>query len=325
MPESPERLSGSQTSRETGSAKDFLEEGGSLLPPPLRQTIRIWPASTAVVFGIIAANVLLLWALGLLPWQAHGPKEIGDDMLPALVDLMASERAEKCNSLVETLAEFRAGKPYEVEELGWGTNCKLVAKGSPDKKFTVGGFQLPTMENCRILRDDLQEKVEQHENNQAVKVKLYCGEDGKPTTNPDDSVRLAAQIELRRRLPDVVKAVNEGRVSANISECYFGVKEQIVAMAEEARKLRCNVLDADMKVPRVTWDALWERSALKEELEDFRKENADLWEKLAKEDNVTVLFAQFTDEAKERACADSAEPTLTTIRTAAQTAARTCF
>jgi len=257
----------------------------------------------------------------------HSPDEIAAQMLPALEDMAAVERAERCSELVQQRSEYRAGKPYVVKPVSeyLAEKCSVVAEGRPGEKSSLGGFALSQFEDCSVLRKDFEERLSQHENNTDVKVRLYCGADGRPEAMPDDGARLAAQTELRKRLPQVVKTVNEGGISPDISSCYFGVKSSVIKSSEEMRKVRCKVLSADMNVPGVTYDALWERAAIADELEQFRTEHAEEWETRADSGETSILLDRFTMEQKEAACAESNAPSMATVSAASATAALTCM
>ena len=304
-----------------------MTDGGATQSPPLR-TKRPWILVVLLflIFLVVAAHAAWFFVTSTRQ-AAHSPETVSASMLPALEDLAAVQRAERCSELLEQLAEFKAGKPYVVQPVSEYSQdrCEVVAKGKPEEKFSVGGFRLSQWVPCDQARKDFDTNVSNHENNLEVKVKLYCGPDGKPSVEADQSALLAAQAQLQKRLPNVVKAVNEGRISSDISACYFGVKAQVSATAEEMRKLRCKVLTADMAVPRVTYDALWERAALMDELEQFKKENSEEWESLSKTDGVTLLLERFTSEARETACAETNEPSVATISAAAAIAAQTCM
>ena len=314
----------------TGTA-DSGSESNVNKPPRVRSGLpdvrRAWSLPVLLTLILLVLCALAVWQVFTAMGAIHSPKVIAASMLPALEDLAAVERAERCSELLEQLGEFRAGKPYVVQPVNEYSQdtCEVVAKGKPDEKFAVGGFHLPQWVACEQVRKDFETNVSNHENNLEVKVTLYCGPDGRPSVTADQSALLGAQAQLQKRLPDVVKAVNDGRISADIETCYFGVKAQVSNTAEDMRKLRCKVLSADMEVPRVTYDALWERAALMDELEQFKKENAEEWESLSKSDDVTVLLERFTAKARETACAETNEPSIATISAAAAIAAQTCM
>lgn len=266
-------------------------------------------------------HVFIVGALALVACRGklHSPDKIAAEMLPVLVDLEAVDKAERCEGLLKRSEEFEAGKPYVVVPT-FGESCKVVSKSKPDRSVH-GDFVLPSHEAC----DELQESAQRHENNLRAKIKLACGADGKPTTEPDASVQLAARISLRERLAATVKAANSGSISAEISNCYFGVKQEMLKIASGIRQSRCTAIKDAEQVKGVTFDALWTHARLHPDLMEYQKTHGEAWEKATKEKKHKELFEQFDEEAKNNACSPKTERDLAAQRLAAKTAAETCM
>ena len=206
------------------------------------------------------------------------PEAIADEMMPVLLDLEVVGRADRCEDLTGKLAEFRAAKPFVVETV-YGDHCRVTSKGKPAAVIEVSGFSLESGD-CGKIRQKHEERVDNHENNLRVRAALECGPDGKPATEPDDSVKLAAAMTLRKKLPDVVKAVHEGKLSPEIQTCYFRMQEYVTNIGEEVRKKRCAVMTHDMVVPRVTYNAIFRRAQLEGELEEWKRDHKEIVDSL---------------------------------------------
>lgn len=258
-------------------------------------------------------------ALAACHGKIHSPDKIGTEMLPVLVDLEAINRAERCEEHLKRATEFEAGKPYEVVPT-FGDFCKVVSKSKPDKTVH-GDFVLPGHSACA----DLVDTAQRYDNNLHAKIKLACGADGKPTTDPDASVQLAARLALRERLPATVKAANSGSISAEISSCYFGVKQEMLKIANGIRQSRCTAINEAMLLKGLTFDAFWTHAHLHQDFDEYQKTHEEAWTKATQEKKQTELFEQFDEEAKDKACSPKMERDLVAQRLAARTAAETCM
>ncbi len=260
-------------------------------------------------------------ALSLVACQGklHSPDRIAQEMLPVLIDFESVNRAERCEELLKLSDDFESGKPYEVVGLSSG-NCKIVSKTNPDKSV-YGDLVFPSDDNC----NDVSKAIAQHENNLRAKIQLACGPDGKPTTAPDASVQLAARLALRDRLAETVKAANGGEISAEISKCYFGVKQEMLKVATAIKKSRCEAINNAEKIKNFTFDALWTHAHLNSEVTEYQKTHSEAWEKASKEQKLPELFSQFNQDAKSKACSPKTERDLADQRLAATTAAETCM
>lgn len=303
------------------------EQGGRRRDAPTKPTS---PHRGGGLFGVFSALLLaiigaVLAAQFFLEWRKQAdPRDLAREMMPVLVDLAALERAERCLDLTNARTEFLAGMPYNIKTKYSNINkCSVESEGAP-KATSFGGFPLPSYEDCDELKAEFPKSVERHENNLKVKAKLACDSNGKPTLEPDDSVRLSAQTALRAKLPSVARAVASGEISPEIEKCYNHVKEQLAATAEEERQLRCKIMTADFEVANITFDAIWTRARLHDELEAYRREHEIAWEAAQKADKVSFFYDLFTDDAKRKAC-QGGDTSFSSQRAAALAAAATCL
>ena len=284
------------------------------------------PATIAL--GLLGLAVIMLGAISYrsIRGNIHDPTDVSKEMLPALLDEAAINRAVRCDHLLDQLKEFQAGKPYVAQPIPGSVTqrCKAVSMGQP-AGLSHGGFFLDSFEDCTKLQADLPKDLARHENDLVVKTKLFCSADGKPTTEPDDSAQLAAQIELKDNLARVVKNVNSGTVSARIFACYTDVKKELVQSSERIRKVRCDLLTKDTKLPNVTYAALMDHAYLHERYEQYKKENEALHDQLSKQDKDSDFYDMFIESEKTKACQTEAESPLEAQQAAAGTAAATCM
>jgi len=279
--------------------------------------------------GVIFTAAAVLLLLGVIAWkqirgQTRDPADISAEMMPVLLDVAATERARKCDEFLGNLAEFREAKPFEIAVITEDV-CRLVPKGKPDS-VVAGGFYVTQFEDCGKLKTRLPNALADHENNLDVKARLYCSKERKPSLDTDDeSVRLAAELSLGAKLPAVVTRVNDGRTSPRIKRCYFEVKAHLLEAEKRVRKLRCSVITSDAEVAKVTYDAVWSRARLKGRLEDYQKENKELWEALSKQDKERQFFDRFTAHQRTKACRDEDAPSLEEQEKAADLALETCL
>jgi len=248
--------------------------------------------------------------------------------MPVLLDLAATERAHKCRLLLLDQEAIAAAKPFEVVVEGWNSSkCSLKPRDrSEEFVYKVGGFELLSYKDCDQVRASLADELPRYENNLNVRAALFCGADGKPTVEPDNAVKLEANVELSRRLPEVVRRVNQGIISAEISDCYFGVKSQLSKLSEPTNALRCKILTSDLAVEGVTYAALWERAQIEGDLSAYKLDNSEMWNQAQRNDTVSVFYDRFTLDAKDRACAEEQdEQSLTAQRDAVRIAADTCL
>jgi len=276
-------------------------------------------------FSLIMALGLITLLTGCSGGKAN-PSAVQKELLPVLVDLAATKRAERCSDLLRNKADIAAAKPFKIEVV-YGDRCKLSGTGKLKVKAygSVGGFAMKSYDSCADVRKHLKEGLPRHENDLRVKTTLFCGKDGKPTMEPDIAVRLAARSELKDRLPSVVQSVNEGKISASISDCYFSVKEQLTKTESDANELRCKVMKHDYKVKGVTYAAIWERAQIYEKLEEYKSNNNEQWLSAQKSDGVSDFFEQFTEYERNRACQKQTTVSLTLQKQAALIAAKTCL
>lgn len=254
--------------------------------------------------------------------KIHSPDKIAAEMLPALTDFEAINRAVTCNELTKELTEFRAGYPYDV--VPEGSLCKGISKSKPDQRLH-GGFMLPSYANCAELPQELAMDIKRHEGNLNAKIGLACGADGKVTLEPNVSVQLAARMNLRERLAATVKAANAGTVSAEIAACYFGVKQEMMKSASAIRSARCQALTDAINTKNVTYDAIWSHAHVSKDFDEYRKAHSEAWEEAIKSKKQTVFFDKFTYEAQSNACSTTDTQDVNFLKLASHTAAETCM
>ena len=272
-------------------------------------------------FSLIIAVPLL--AVAACETQLHDPNKIADELLPVLVDMESTKRASTCEALNAQFKEFQEAKPFKVVPDS-GRRCKVVSESKSDKS-SYGGFFLQSNVECKKITKELPSDLARHENNISVKTKLYCGDDGTPTMNPDSAVRLSAQVYLNKMLPSIVMAVNNGTISPELSTCYSNVKKKMANVANTIRKHRCDTMKSDFLVPGITYDAIWSHSLLMSEYDDYSKKNEARYDELAAQDQLTMFLEEFTNEMKDAACAEDAKVTTASAEEAAKIAARTCL
>ena len=141
----------------------------------------------------------------------------------------------------------------------------------------------------------------------------------------NEAVQLAANIMLVQKLAEVVGRVNQGAISGEISDCYFGVKNQLSELAEKTNALRCEVLTDDMKIDDVTFAALWERAQLNDQLYSYQQDNSVDWNEAKQYNRTNAFYDNFTRDAKNRACSEEQESTLAAQLKTAHIAADTCL
>jgi hypothetical protein len=289
------------------------------------------PQAYTLVWSSLEASMRTGWLAGLgvfgTAFMCGGgttaPGSVAEALLPALLDGESIKRARSCEVLSAQLEEFQAGKPFIVKEESYA--CQVVSKNGDPKQRSFGGFVLARYAQCEELRQSLEWNVNRYQNNLAVKIELSCDNEGKPTLIPDASVELAARITLRTRLPDAVERVNMGRIGPSISDCYFGVKDQMISLSEQVRNHRCTVMTSDTDVANVTYDAIWMRAALNDAYHKYAADNAETLQELQESDQVTVFFENFTQEQKASACAEQTETSLEDLVLASEVANATCM